>query len=426
MSPDAQLIPLTGNSLRVVHEINFDTHLASQTFSLVFLHCWNTGNIESCLEAITASLRLSVPIHPQLLDSDVFPLGDPFEFLSDLAHSIGEVVRGERDINGGDYEASHAMKVACESGAADLIEPLFWRGAELDGANLIFAIYSGSFDTVRFCLALGADPNHCSPVSTFSPLVLALANPETKNSHIASLLIEYGAVVSVANEIGETPLHLAAQRADVDLLRLLLAKESSSKFLDATDYLSNRALDHAIESLNSGIPESQVLEFVSALLNAGADVDGLDYDGTTLSHAVRDGRGAIVRLLLEREPESPRKVQYLKESLLRVLDPELGDVFEILVEAGASVDDKMLRYALRYESPEGVELLLRARVQEDLIGVDFLELLFDAVRDQQLPGAEGGEVYPWIYAMAKCKLLCRYSPNDQRLHELSASLGLIP
>jgi hypothetical protein len=90
------------------------------------------------------------------------------------------------------------------------------------------------------------------------------------------------------------------------------------------------------------------------------------------------------------------------------------DAFEILIEAGASVDDKMLQYALEIKSSEMVELILKTGARGDSVGHDTLKLLFRAARDQQKHGVEG-RIILWIDAMVKCKLLCLYSPDDQLL-----------
>ena len=96
MSSDPQLDPASGNRLRVVHEIDINVRLASEAFNVAFRHYWKTENIESCLEAITASFRLSVPIKS---DPRGFSFSDPFYDLSLLAQDVGEYIRGERDIN---------------------------------------------------------------------------------------------------------------------------------------------------------------------------------------------------------------------------------------------------------------------------------------------------------------------------------------
>jgi hypothetical protein len=427
MSPDAQLIPPTGSSLRVVQEINIDVRLASKAFDVLFLQCWNTGNIDSCLEAITASLHLSVPLGTDPHELYEFSLFDPFCNLFFLAQFIGEYVRGERDINDEDGDGSLVMNRACATGAADLIEPLFWRGAEFDESTLFSAIESDNFDTVRFCLALGADPNDYSldwaAAPGASPLDYALVMSDT--SHIASLLIEYGATVFVKNKYGRTPLHITASQADVDLLHVLLAKDSSPVFLDATDAEGQSALDAAIESTDSEATEGQILEIVSALLDAGAEANGLDYQHSALSYAVVHDRGAIIRLLLDREPECPRKPQYLKEALMEAIDYGAHDAVEILIGAGASVGDEMLRNALQHSSSEMVEVLLKTGARGDSVGHDTLERLFDAARGQQKPGVWNPVNVRWVKirwtncdwfdAMGKCKLLCLYSLDDQLL-----------
>jgi ankyrin repeat protein len=412
MSPDAQLIPATGSRLRVVHEIFINVRLASEAFNVAFRHYWKAGNIESCLEAITASLRLSVPIKP---DPREFALFYPFFRSSFLAEAIGRYVRGENDVNLADIEGA-LIDYACAKGAADLIEPLIWRGAVFGNQSLLYAVQSGSFDTVRFCLARGADPNDYSLDWEHEDSPLLLASTKSETSHIACLLIENGATVFVSDDSGYTPLHWAAQRADTGLLRVLLTKESSSDFLDATtNEEGKRALDAAIESMDSGATEDQILELVSALLDAGAEVNGVDYQHSALSYAVVHDREAIIRLLLDREPESPRKTQYLKEALMEAIDFRADDTVQILVEAGASVDGNMLRHALQHSTPGMVEVLLKTGARGDSVGHDTLECLFGAARDQQKPGAVHWPIFRWVDAMGKCKLLCLYFPEDQRL-----------
>lgn len=391
--PDVEPIPVADKGLRVVREIDVDMRLASRAFDFVFFHCAETGDVDSCLEAITASFRHNIPIKRA---DPAEPLGNAtFWDLSSLAQDIGEYVRGERDINDRDVEGSTIMDLACTAGAADLIEPLFWEGAVFSDVSFLDAIESGSSDTVRFCLALGADPNDYPPYwsdrGDSSPLMLASSKSET--SHLVSLLIDYGANVYVRNDSWETPLHLAARRADVDLLRVLLARDSSSEFLDATNDERDRALQYAVENIDPDTPEDQAIDFVSALLDAGAEVLGLDYQYSALSHAVVNNRGAMIRLLLNRAPESPRKTKYLKEALMDAVDVEAMDALEILVEAGASVDIGMLQRALKYRSLKEVELLLDAGARGDSLEHDTLELLFGAARDQEKPGAKGSRPF---------------------------------
>jgi ankyrin repeat protein len=418
--PDAEPDSAADKGLRVVREIDIDTRLATKAFNHVFRHSMDTEDVTSCLEAIATSFRHNIPIK---LGQSLLLQDDPWENLFWLAISVGEYARGEADINHPSVDGFTMMDRACILGAASLIEPFFWRGAVVFGnRSLFYAIQSGSFDTVRFCLALGADPNDYSLNWNRGDNPLTLASSKSGTSHIASLLVEYGAVMSVANGYGETPLHLAAWLADVDRLRVLLAKDSSAGFLAAINEDGKSALHIAIENIDPDIPEDQTIEFVSALLDAGAEVLGLDYLYSAVRVAVLSDCGAILRLVLSREPNSPRKTEYLTEVLAEAVGGEAMDAFEVLIEAGASVDIGILQRALKYGSLEKVELLLNAGARGDSLEHDTLELLFGAARDQEKPGAKGSQHFTWADAMGKCKLLCWYFRDDRRLRRFMSAL----
>jgi ankyrin repeat protein len=416
LSIDVRPVPATENGLRVVHEINIDLRLASKAFTSTYMHFLGNGSFDSCLEAITISFRHGVLIDPWCQDEPP-PQCRSFHDVNWLALNVGCYVRGYRNINDPDPRGYTLMDSACSAGAASLLEPLFWRGAEFGNKSLLYAIKSGSFDTVHFCLALGADPDGFAMRRGYmyggSPLMEALANPET--THIASLLVGYGAIVFVRDALGNTPLHFAAHRADADLLRVLLAKDSSLEFLNALDDDGERAIHVAILSIPA---EDQVLEFVSALLDAGADTNGFGYQISALRRAVRvDSSGAIVRLLLNREPESPQKNKYLNEALMEAF---YENAMGILIEAGATVDDDILEYALKHKHSRSVELLLKAGARLHLVEHLTLECLFHAARDQQLTrgwcrGLGGRE---WDDAEAKYELLRLHFPDDARLRDL--------
>ncbi|KAM0690741.1 hypothetical protein Q7P36_009510 [Cladosporium allicinum] len=432
--PDAQPISAAENSLRVVHEIDINVRLALEAFDLMFLHCRKTGDVDSCLEAITASFRLIVPIEPHIRDFHILDfhirdlsIYEPFLNLLWLAQDIGEYVRGKRNINDEDKEGQTLMDLACRAGAADLIEPLLWAGARFSKFAVLEAIRSGSFDTVRFCLVLGADLNGHAPYwdAGQTPLTLASAEPET--SHIVPLLIEYGATVFKRDYNGETPLHKAAQRADVDLLHVLLAEDLSPDFLDAKNEDGYSALCVAVQSIDDfGLPQDRVLHFATALLDAGAEADWLDYDNSALRYAVGSGCGAIVQLLLSREPESPRKLAYLNEALRQTIYHEVDEVIEILVEAGATVDVLTLEYSLVHASLVKLESLLKAGARVDRIGDVVLKWLFEAAQDQRLSGIKEAEDARRRFsdAVAKYELLCLYFPDDERLRDLHSGTGV--
>jgi hypothetical protein len=420
-SPNSQPVYAPEDELRILYEIDIDMRLASKAFDLVFLHCWKTRNIESCQEAIAASFLMGIPIGTQHLET---PEHDLFYYLFLLAKSIGRWIRGETNINDDDFYGNTVLSYACFTGASCLLEPLFWRGANFDEYTLLQAIESRSFDTVRFCLALGADPNHSEvdwDDDGNSAVTLASASSET--SHIVPLLIEYGATVFVRNKREETPLHLAARRADAGLLRILLGKDSSPEFLDAlNDALNGRqcsALQLAVESTDFeyGVSEDQVLGFVSTLLDAGAVAHAIADRSSILYDAAESGSQAIVRLLLERGPEPPQKTAWLNETLVQFCYGRRQEVtpVRILVEAGASVDDKrMLKEALRYGSSDVAEFLLKAGAPLHLVANNTIKSIFDAASRDRQYGVDSG-------ALVKCELLRKYLPDERIRKLLNAS-----
>jgi ankyrin repeat protein len=83
---------------------------------------------------------------------------------------------------------------------------------------LLFAARSGDVDSARVLLAAGADVNDALPDGT-GALVLAA---HSGNGAVAALLLDKGADPNAAT-VGYTALHAAVLRADLDLVKALLA-----------------------------------------------------------------------------------------------------------------------------------------------------------------------------------------------------------
>jgi ankyrin repeat protein len=108
---------------------------------------------------------------------------------------------------------------ACTFGCAELLEPLFWRGAsfstiDISGETpLTRAVRSGDLDTVFFALALGADPN--------SGHAFTLASLNRRHD-IMTALVKHGADVN-KTEGGYTRLDRALEDSNLDDVRVLLS-----------------------------------------------------------------------------------------------------------------------------------------------------------------------------------------------------------
>lgn len=127
-------------------------------------------------------------------------------------------MRGVRQINDIDnHLGTTILHTACYADFAELLEPLFWRGACFDaldrfgGTPLNAAILSGDIDIVRFALALGSDPNLEWPL---------LGAFSAERHDLITLLLKHGADIN--KFYGEYTL-ISAAIEDSDLKRVRLA-----------------------------------------------------------------------------------------------------------------------------------------------------------------------------------------------------------
>ncbi|KAH7303425.1 ankyrin repeat-containing domain protein [Stachybotrys elegans] len=126
--------------------------------------------------------------------------------------------------NDGNFELGQAVVEASKRGFTDIIRLLHQRGAALtvrsnDGMSPLHdAAYGCHEDTVRFLLLEGTDPNKLDN-SGRSP---SFCGCESGSDAIVALLREKGASVTRANSEGQTLLHLAVSRGNVDVVQRLI------------------------------------------------------------------------------------------------------------------------------------------------------------------------------------------------------------
>lgn len=84
------------------------------------------------------------------------------------------------------------------------------------------ATYFGNYEIARYLVLKGANVNLTSNNGYFtSPLLSAIAGNYTQ---IAKMLILNGAQINCAQKAGITPLHLAAENGNIEIIILLLEK----------------------------------------------------------------------------------------------------------------------------------------------------------------------------------------------------------
>ena len=153
-----------------------------------------------------------------------------------------------------------------------------------DTSRLYNAATSGDFDAAKQLIAAGVDLNYATRHKT--PLIRAV---EKRHLNIVQLVLANGANTECTyNRL--TPMHLAAQKGSIDIVRELLA---ANAIPNPKDKEGLTPLMHAAEAGR--------IKVIELLLNHGVDIEEKDSLGyTAISRAVFGAKPKAVRFLLGR------------------------------------------------------------------------------------------------------------------------------
>jgi len=236
---------------------------------------------------------------------------------------------------------------------------LLQNGANVNARNrdnsspLHWSVQEGQAEITEVLLEFGADVN-CQDDLGVTALHSAALNG---NEPIAKLLLEKGAKPHLKDVHGWTPLHAAAVNQHKDLVDLLVPKTDNGEALSKqiAEILAdpnNRALvDQIAESKSRGsdvvsglrnAADNGQVEKTLALLNNGADIDGLDPIGgtTALTIAAALSRTEVVQLLIHQGADINRRDRRGRVPL-HFTHRSSDETVEILVMNGADVNLKI-------------------------------------------------------------------------------------
>lgn len=160
--------------------------------------------------------------------------------------------------------------------------------------DLKAAVEAKDVECVTTLLESGADPNEMGAFD-WPLLIRAIYLGQTE---IAKLLISRGANVNVklTNPDNSTPLHSAAEQANMEIAKLLLAKGAQ---VDAKTKAGNTPLMWAAKS-----KDERAVAVAELLLAHGADLNCYGFDGIPLQYAQDEGTPAMVAMLRGRRKAS--------------------------------------------------------------------------------------------------------------------------
>ena len=194
---------------------------------------------------------------------------------------------------------------------------------------------AASVEAVTACLAAGANTETRDEIGG-TPLHVAAV--ENGNPAVIEALLAAGANLEARDEDGNTPLHVAAQNENLAVIQALIDAGADPK-VRGEDGLT--PLHRAARREKSAV--------VQVLLAAGAELEVRDKDGNTPLHwaANRNNTGAATQALLaaganmearDEEGNTPLHVaaQYVNDYVFGDEEPHAGEAIEALLAAGAA------------------------------------------------------------------------------------------
>ncbi len=216
---------------------------------------------------------------------------------------------------------------ACKNNQKSVVLTFLKRGGidvnkrdETGNTPLIYACLKSSRDLVKN----GADVNLANQKNRM-PLHFAA---DSGNAQIISMLTENGADVNCTDNNGVTPLMVLAQKGKTDAALKLIQHPDID--ISIKDNSNRMAIDYATAA--------GLRELVTAL-SASKEDHADSYGNTPLHHACWNDQSEVVKVLLEKDPESVNKLNDDGESplLLTVRKSNLM-IAELLLSAGAKTD----------------------------------------------------------------------------------------
>jgi ankyrin repeat protein len=184
---------------------------------------------------------------------------------------------------------------AATLGDLELVKRLLAAGASAQATDergrnaLLVAVYSRHTEVAKALVAAGADVNR-KDIESNSPFLLAAA---TGQLEVVQLALAHGADLNGTDKNDSTALIVACEHGNTEVVKVLL------KAGVAIDHVNRQGWTALLETIVMGDGSARYEDTVQLLLDAGADANLADRDGTTPTrHARERSYKTMVKMLM--------------------------------------------------------------------------------------------------------------------------------
>lgn len=210
-----------------------------------------------------------------------------------------ELLDSGASVDARDRFGARPLSHAARFGHLEMVDLLLARGAPIDARNLAgatalyLAAEGGRLSVAQRLIERGADVKLAGR-SGISPVSAAAY---AGSDAIVEALLAHGADERVPDDTGKPPIVYAAARARLDIVKRLLARNIDVN----ARYPHDLTLLMWASGADEKVGETEVVQVVKYLLDAGAHIDDRDARGrTALMIAAEGGRAEVATLLLAR------------------------------------------------------------------------------------------------------------------------------